>query len=84
MLPESMETLASNENTATPNEVKQENVNHEQNGVPDHDQHTYSSAQNGNVGSSWNNGHDNGVQGNHYGDVAVEPEQHGTGIKEDG
>ena len=32
----------------------------------------------------WQNGHTNGGGGNDYGDLAVEPESQGTGIKEDG
>jgi len=83
-LPEPMETSAINGNIGTHDEVKQENVKQEQSGIPDHDQHAYGSGQNGNAGSSWNDGHGNGAQGNSYGDVAVEPEQHGIGIKEDG
>ena len=53
-------------------------------GVSNDEQPTYSNGQNGNVEMAWNNGQGNGGQGDHYGDLAVEPEIHGIGIKEDG
>ncbi len=79
-----METTGTNGNTTNQNEAKQENGTQEQNRVSDHDQHAYSTGQSGHVGPSWNEGHNNGAQGNNYSDVAGEPEQHGIGIKEDG
>ena len=35
-------------------------------------------------GLEWQNGHPNGGGANDYGDMTIEPESHGPGIKEDG
>ena len=78
------ENSATNGNTAGHEEIKMENGLLEQTRLPDHDQQPFNSGQNGNIGPSWNDGPGGGGQGNNYGDVAVEPEQHGIGIKEDG
>ena len=47
------------------------------------EQPTYGNGSNG-VGSGWQNGHGTGEMAHDYGDMAIDPEPHGTGIKEDG
>ena len=84
VLPEPMEVSATNGNIANHAEVKSEEGPQGQNGISDHDQNPYSSGQNGNAGSSWNDGYGNGGQDVHYADVPGEPEQQSIGIKEDG
>ncbi|MCJ1477857.1 hypothetical protein MMC13_006530 [Lambiella insularis] len=46
-------------------------------------QHDYSNDMNGDSGSGWQDGHATGGNGHDYESV-IEPESHGTGIKEDG
>ena len=52
----------------------------------DSDQRVQTSGENENEvdGLEWQNGHTNSGGANDYGDMAVEPESHGPGIKEDG
>lgn len=59
--------------------MKEENGLQEQHSIPDQEQQTYASGQSGNGTQSWNDG-----LGDDYGDITVEPETQGTGIKEDG
>lgn len=85
-----MEASVAVENKMISNEIKQEVKVEEANGVSESSQQPYSNGQigqngqNGKTASSWNDGQGNGMQGNQYGDMAVEPENHGIGIKEDG
>lgn len=59
--------------------MKEENGLQEHQSQPDQEQHTYAGGQAGNGAQAWTDG-----MGDDYGEVAIEPEIHGTGIKEDG
>lgn len=59
--------------------LKEENGLQEHHSQPHQEQHTYAGGQAGNGAQAWNDG-----MGDDYGEIAIEPETHGTGIKEDG
>ena len=65
--------------STSPDTVKEENGLQEHHNISDQEQQTYASGQTENGAQDWNGG-----PGDGYGEIAVEPETHGTGIKEDG